>query len=242
MSNLTQRVLTAAVAIPLILFLCIQGGVFFLAFIMLISSVALWEFYGLCGLKGAVPQRLAGVIAGISITLSFYHQNLQNGLAAFFLSMGIPIGFPSQSQLLMIVFLVSLVVLSLIELFRQQGSPMLNLATTVLGLMYVSCFLGTFVGIREMFSKLDPPVAGHFMLATATEDPAVIYRYGGYTVISIFAMIWICDSAAFHFGKAMGKHKLFPRVSPNKSWEGAIWGFVFALGSAVAAKYILLDY
>jgi phosphatidate cytidylyltransferase len=55
-------------------------------------------------------------------------------------------------------------------------------------------------------------------------------------------MIWICDTAAFHFGVALGKHKLFPRVSPNKSWEGSIFGFIFAIATAVAAKYIVLDY
>jgi phosphatidate cytidylyltransferase len=55
-------------------------------------------------------------------------------------------------------------------------------------------------------------------------------------------MIWVCDSAAYYIGSAFGKHKLFPRVSPNKSWEGAIAGFIFAVVTAVAAKYLLLDY
>ena len=69
-----------------------------------------------------------------------------------------------------------------------------------------------------------------------------VYRWGGYTVISIFVMIWICDSAAYYAGSAFGKHKLFPRVSPNKSWEGTFFGFIFAVITAVAAKYIVLDY
>ena len=42
-------------------------------------------------------------------------------------------------------------------------------------------------------------------------------------------------------GTAFGKHKLFPRVSPNKSWEGAIAGFVFAIITMIAAKATVID-
>jgi phosphatidate cytidylyltransferase len=43
-------------------------------------------------------------------------------------------------------------------------------------------------------------------------------------------------------GTAFGKHKLFPRVSPKKSWEGAISGFVFAILTMIAARAIILDF
>ena len=55
------------------------------------------------------------------------------------------------------------------------------------------------------------------------------------------ASIWICDSAACFLGTAFGKHKLFPRVSPNKSWEGAVAGFIFAIVAMIAAKAVVLD-
>ena len=61
-------------------------------------------------------------------------------------------------------------------------------------------------------------------------------------IISIFAAIWICDSAAYYIGTAFGKHKLFVRVSPKKSWEGAIAGFVFAILAMIASKIIVLDF
>jgi phosphatidate cytidylyltransferase len=61
-------------------------------------------------------------------------------------------------------------------------------------------------------------------------------------MMSVFAIIWICDSAAFHVGSALGKHKLFPRVSPQKSWEGAGAGLIFAILSALAAKYLVLPF
>jgi phosphatidate cytidylyltransferase len=52
----------------------------------------------------------------------------------------------------------------------------------------------------------------------------------------------MCDSAAYFGGRAMGRHKLFERVSPKKTWEGAVWGLIGALGTAVVAKYTILPY
>ena len=69
----------------------------------------------------------------------------------------------------------------------------------------------------------------------------MLYTEAGYLIISIFASIWVCDSAAYFIGSALGKHKLFPRVSPKKSWEGAIAGFIFAVVTLIAARELLLD-
>ncbi len=242
MNNLTLRVLTALVAIPIIILICMVGGIWFFAFVAIVSAVALSEFYALARRKGAKPMVVPGIIAGAMIDLSFYHAPLRTAIAGLFQSYGIAIPFPSQEQLLLIVIVSSVVVLSLVELFRNDGSALLNLSTTVFGLFYVSLFFGTFVGLRELFTVQDPAVAGYFLTKLGASDAAQVYRAGGLTVISVFAMIWICDSAAFHVGSAMGRHKLLPRVSPKKSWEGAIAGFVLAIGSGVAAKYLVLDY
>jgi phosphatidate cytidylyltransferase len=51
----------------------------------------------------------------------------------------------------------------------------------------------------------------------------------------ILAMIWICDTLAYFFGSAYGSVKFSPTVSPNKTWEGAIAGFLGALFVALAA-------
>ncbi|HUL44872.1 MAG TPA: phosphatidate cytidylyltransferase [Bacteroidota bacterium] len=241
-SNLTQRVLTAVVAIPLIIALCMLGEIYFFLFVAAASTVALIEYYHLAEAKSTKPQTALGAAAGVCITLSFFHAKLQSYLVGIFLGLGIQIPFPSQTQLLLIIMIVAVAVLTLVELFRNDGSALLNLSSTLFGLLYVSLFFGTFVGIRELFQIDDPQVASYFQSVLRMADRAAIYRYGGFTVVSIFAIIWICDSAAFHFGKSMGKHKLFPRVSPNKSWEGAIFGFLFAVGSAIAAKYLVLEY
>jgi phosphatidate cytidylyltransferase len=240
-----QRILTAVVAIPIILWICMAGGIAFFLFVAVISAVALTEFYGLARGKGADPQVPLGVAAGFFVNLSFYYPAVKTLITGFFQDRGMPIPYPTQTQLLMMTFLVAVVVLSIVELFRNKGSAILNLGTTFLGILYISLFFGTFIGLRELYVPGDFPVLRFFPGQASLLDPAVaatVDRWGGYTVISVFAMIWICDTAAFHAGTAMGKHKLFPRVSPNKSWEGAVFGFIFGILTAVAAKFLVLDY
>ena len=245
MNNLTLRILTAVVAIPIILAICMAGGIYFFCFVALASGIALSEFYSLARAKGAQPQGFMGILSGFFVNLSFYHAKLREIVVGVFERWGMQIPFPSQAQLLLISILVIILVLGLIELFRNKGSALLNLSTTLMGIFYVSLFFGTFIGIRELFVPSDFPMLRFFAAESSFTDPVAIerlYRWGGYTVISVFAMIWICDSAAYHVGMAIGRHKMFPRVSPNKSWEGAVAGFVFAVGSAVAAKYVVLEY
>jgi phosphatidate cytidylyltransferase len=245
LSNLTLRILTAVVAIPVILLLCIAGGLWFFCFVALISALALSEYFAIARAKGARPLTGAGIAFGFLINLSFYHDRLRASVGGAAESAGMAIPFPSQSQLLLIILLLAVALLSLIELFRNDGSPVLNLSATFLGLLYISLFFGTLIGIRELFRPLDFPMLRYFPAESSFMDPAAVgrvYRWGGYTVISVLATIWICDSAAFHVGSAIGRHKLFPRVSPNKSWEGAVAGFVTAVAAALGAKFLVLDY
>jgi len=54
--------------------------------------------------------------------------------------------------------------------------------------------------------------------------------WGGVLVLVIFASIWFNDAGAYLIGSKIGKHKLAPRTSPNKSWEGFIAGLIVSMG------------
>jgi phosphatidate cytidylyltransferase len=124
-----------------------------------------------------------------------------------------------------LLVLIIIPVLLLTELLRKSESSSANLGTTLLGIFYIGLFSSCLVLIREFFS-----------------DSFFRYDYGGYLIISMFVTIWICDSAAYFVGTATGKHKLLPRISPHKSWEGAIAGFIFSIIAMTVTKYLMLDF
>ena len=55
--------------------------------------------------------------------------------------------------------------------------------------------------------------------------------------MSIYIFIWINDTGAYLSGVTLGKHKLFPRISPKKSWEGSIGGALLTVASAFAVAH-----
>jgi phosphatidate cytidylyltransferase len=124
-----------------------------------------------------------------------------------------------------VVVLLSSLCLLIVELFRNKGSAIYNLGSTYLGLFYIGIFAASLIALRQLqFSTVESNVNG------------------AYLIISILASIWIGDSAAYYGGITFGWHKLFPRVSPKKSWEGAIFGFIFSVGALILARLIVLDF
>lgn len=203
LGNTAVRILVSVVAIPALVAMAYFGGVFFLSFVLIIAGISFYEFAVMAKQKGANLNVNVGLLTVILLIINQYR---------FFFN---------QYHFLIAIFLLLLI----IELFRNNGSAILNLGATLLGVFYLGTFGSTLIGIREFYPNVDD-----------------IYYNGGYLIISIFTSIWICDSAAFFGGTALGKHKLFPRVSPKKSWEGAIFGFVFAILAMILAKSLVLDF
>lgn len=245
MSNLAIRVLVALVGIPAIVGLVYLGGYPFFLFIALVGTLALREFYDLAKAKGARPQEWMGLTLGVLVMAVFLHAKLSNGILTFFSTRGIALPAPTMSQSFLILFLVFIPLMLIRELTRNAGSALLNISVSVTGVLYVSMFFGSLIGLRELFIPADFPVF-QFFGGTGAETPASVVdqidRWGVATVLSLFASIWVCDSAAYFAGRAFGKHKLFPRVSPNKTWEGAIAGFVGAVATFLIARSTVIPY
>ena len=100
--------------------------------------------------------------------------------------------------------LACLIIITLfIEMGRDKLNPTRNMGITVLGIMYVPVLLGSVIALRNLDTV-----------------------YSTYFTISMVIAIWTCDTVAYIFGMKWGKKKIFPRVSPNKSWVGSIAGLV----------------
>jgi phosphatidate cytidylyltransferase len=238
-SNTGTRVLVALIAIPGILVLAWFGGYAWLLFIAAVQVVALMEFAALMRAKGAEAQTGVMIATSLLLLLVFMHERLEHDIAA--ITGGTT--WPLQWQSLLWILLLFMVLVLLVELFRKRPAPLLNIGATVSGVLYVGLFLACTLGIREIFNIIEFPVGRVFGSAELSVSQAEqLWNWGGWTVIALLASIWMCDTAAYFGGRSMGRHKLFPRVSPNKTWEGAVWGFAAAIGTMLAAQALLLDY
>jgi phosphatidate cytidylyltransferase len=201
--NTTKRVLVSFIGIPVILVVSYVGSAFFFTFVLVIALISFYEYSLIVKAKGARTNKWMGFLGIILLLINQVSHVFDTFL----------------------FFVILLLLLSSVELFRNNGSVIFNIGSTLLGILYIGLFAGSLLGIREFY-----PSIGDF------------YTRGGYLIISMFVGIWVCDSAAFFGGTALGKHKLFPRVSPNKSWEGAILGFLFAVISILLLKPVILNF
>ena len=111
---------------------------------------------------------------------------------------------PAITLLQGLSFLACFIIITLfIEMGRDIPNPTRNMGITVLGIMYVPILLGSVIALRNLDTI-----------------------YSTYFTVSMVVAIWICDSAAFIFGMKWGQKKIFPRISPNKSWVGSIAGLI----------------
>lgn len=241
--DLLARVLVAAVAIPVITWIVMKGGYAFYIFVEVVAGITLWEFYRLAKLKGVFPNVGLGLFFGALISLPFIHERLEFDILSPFGLVGKPeVHYPSQLMVLVSVTLLTAFAVLAAEVGRSRSNALLNTSVTIFGVFYISLFLGCFVGIRELFGPEFP--SWQFAIPTSAEltKAQIIDRWGGYLVMSILASIWVCDSAAYFFGRFFGKHKLLERVSPGKTWEGAIAGFFASVGAILAARYYFLPF
>lgn len=240
--TLPTRIAVAAVAIPLILWVSYSGGYWFFGFVALVSALSLLEFYGLAEARGAHPLKALGLFFGVFLNLAFIYERVRNDVYLCFSEHGVRLAMFTQQQFLLVVVLLMVLVLLLVELFRNNGSPTLNLGATLLGLVVVSLFFGTLIGLRELFPYGFPAQRFATTLNPSGPDLQTIDQWGGTTIIAVFVSIWICDTAAYFAGLGFGRHKLFERVSPKKTWEGGIAGFFGAVAAMVACRALMLPY
>jgi phosphatidate cytidylyltransferase len=104
--------------------------------------------------------------------------------------------------------------IAVIELYRKKERPFGNIAFAIFGVVYISL-----------------PFA--FLNYLAVYNPLGIHlAYNPWLVMGFFILIWTNDTGAYLAGRAFGKNKLFERISPKKTWEGAIGGLLLTLVAA----------
>ena len=120
----------------------------------------------------------------------------------FFLAMaGYVSGFTNTSAVF-VPYLLTIIYLFISELYLRAENPINNWAYSMLSQMYIALPFSTINALAFM-QQGDGTVAFTSILP-----------------LSVFIFLWVSDTGAYCCGSLLGKHKLFPRVSPGKSWEG----------------------
>lgn len=105
---------------------------------------------------------------------------------------------------LMALNILYIPLLFIFELYRKKGTPLRNLSLTVMGWLYVALPLALLLYVESL-------------------------PLGNRMVLAFFIIIWASDTGAYLVGVFIGKHKMFERISPKKTWEGFAGGLCFAL-------------
>jgi phosphatidate cytidylyltransferase len=113
------------------------------------------------------------------------------------------------------VYLALLFVVPAFELYRSRKNSMENIAVTLFGILYITFSF-------SLFNFLVFP------------DFPTSNEYNPTLLVFLFILIWAYDSGAYLFGITFGKHRLFERISPKKSWEGFFGGWFLAIFLAYA--------
>ena len=122
-----------------------------------------------------------------------------------------------------IPYLVTLIYLMVAELYLKQPDPVNDWAYTMMSQLYIAL----------PFSMLS-------VLAFQSDDTGIHYTW--MVPLSVFVFLWINDTGAYLCGSLLGRHKLFPRISPGKSWEGSIGGGVLVVLVALLVWYLSEHY
>jgi phosphatidate cytidylyltransferase len=112
--------------------------------------------------------------------------------------------------LFLLGFIPLVISVFIFELYRNHKRPFHNIAYTYLGIFYIAVPLSLF----------------NFMVFDST---TLQYSYSYEILLSYFILIWANDTGAYLFGVSIGKRRMFPRISPKKSWEGFLGGIIFTI-------------
>jgi len=179
----------------------------------------------ICALVGKIPFLLAvNFVIGFGL-FEFYRMIEAKGIRPF-KTVGIAAGlvvswyvYFQRGVFSSLFITLVLVVIMVLELFRRNGElAVFHISSTIFGVFYVAWLGSHIILLRQLGENLPGK------------------DLGGNFVILAFALAWATDTGAYFVGHALGKRKLMPRVSPEKSVEGAWGGVAFALAAALIAK------
>ena len=214
LKNFIVRTLSGAVMLAVVLGAILASEWSFIALMAVITLGGIWEFYNFAQKAGYQPMKLLGLFGGmmifaiaISLFVLFATKDSTND-SLFAIIFGMTI----------ITLLLLVPLMFICELYRKSPTPIANIGSTLMGMLYVALPLSLLILIPAL-------------LGNGVWNPWIVIFY-------IF-IIWANDVFAYLFGITLGRHRLFERISPKKSWEGFFGGLLGAMAMGYVASLVL---
>ncbi len=208
--RLISGILAGVLLLSGICFLPPIGSWFIIA---IISALAQFEFYVLVNRAGIPVFRYLGIFCGTAI------------ISATFLTGAMSQEEIHKGYMMENIILLSSLVLVFFRQFPQKDNdkPLATIACTILGICYVPFLFNYFTRIVAAW--------GDMSLVHHELSPAK------WLIIYLLVVVKLSDVGAYFIGSAIGRHKLMPRISPKKTWEGFIGGMATSLIASLIFFY-----
>lgn len=140
-------------------------------------------------------------------------------------------------------FAVVLLFAALIFYPREANTPALA-TESLFFIVFAAAVLGAFIFLvigmlRRDLATSYPAAAASFVALGYTVFPLLLLANlrqqwaGAFLILYLFLVVWTGDTAAYYVGRAIGRHKMAPRTSPGKTWEGGVASFLGSIGVGV---------
>lgn len=208
-NNFIQRAITGIIFVG-VLIVCILGGpISFTLLFALITALTIHEFGVIISKQPDVEiNKPICMLAGVFLFFGFAYLGVM----------------PGQTEIL-IPYLFLIIYLLVSELYLKKKNPLNNWAYAMMSQIYIAL----------SFAMLN--VLAYHSIGNEGELSNYQVQYNPILPLSIFIFTWINDTGAYCTGMLFGKHRLFERISPKKSWEGSIGGGVFSIIAAIVMAH-----
>ncbi len=209
MSNPIKRLLTAAVAIPILYIIFLIGGLLYLLFFLILILVGQIEYQKLLESKNLPHEKILGIVSsllmGVSAYLGYYY----------------------------FTFCFTALVLLILILDLRKGDfsqTVTNIGATLFGVIYLGWLLSHAILLRNIGQNEN--------IRAYSENNQGLGDLGFFLVVFAVACTFLNDTGAYYTGTLIGKHKLAPKISPGKTIEGTVGGIVVCVIAGLIVNFL----
>ena len=208
-NNFIQRAITGIIFVGVLIGCILGGPISFTLLFALITALTIHEFGVIISKQPDVEiNKPICMLAGVFLFFGFAYLGVM----------------PGQTEIL-IPYLFLIIYLLVSELYLKKKNTLNNWAYAMMSQIYIAL----------SFAMLN--VLAYHSIGNEGELSNYQVQYNPILPLSIFIFTWINDTGAYCTGMLFGKHRLFERISPKKSWEGSIGGGVFSIIAAIVMAH-----